>query len=135
MTKTLLGAILLAGSAVAYSSAGFYTRVIAADSWTMLFWRGIFAGLFLAAMVGWRQRGRVREAVRDIGLTGLLVALCSALATVCFLNAFRQTAVADVLVIDATIPFITAGLALHQHLPVLFLVKLCQFGGEKIVIR
>jgi drug/metabolite transporter (DMT)-like permease len=111
MTKTWLGTALLAGSAVAYSSAGFYTRVVAADSWTMLFWRGIFAGLFLAGMIAWRERGRVLQAVRAVGITGLVVALCSALATVCFLNAFRQTAVADVLVIDATIPFITAGFA------------------------
>jgi drug/metabolite transporter (DMT)-like permease len=33
------------------------------------------------------------------------------MATVCFLNAMRLTAVADVMVIDAAIPFITAALA------------------------
>jgi hypothetical protein len=32
-------------------------------------------------------------------------------ATVCFLNALRLSTVADVLVIDATIPFVTAGIA------------------------
>lgn len=106
-----LGTLLLAASAVAYSSAGFYTRLIAVDAWTMLFWRGLFAGLFLAGMVAVRERGRVVPAVRAIGRDGVLIALCSALATVFFLNALRLSAVADVMVIDATIPFVTAGLA------------------------
>ena len=46
-----------------------------------------------------------------MGARALLVALCSAVATVCFLNAMRLTAVADVMVIDAAIPFVTAALA------------------------
>ena len=32
-------------SAVAYSTSGFYTRLIPLDPWTILFWRGSFAGL------------------------------------------------------------------------------------------
>lgn len=106
-----LGSLLLVASAVAYSSAGFYTRLIEVDAWTMLFWRGLFAGLFLFGMVAVRERGRIVAAVQAIGRDGLLIALCSALATVCFLNALRLSPVADVMVIDATIPFVTAGLA------------------------
>ena len=109
--QALVGAVLLAASAVAYSSGGFYTRLIDLDAWTMLFWRGLFGGLFLAGMVAWRERGRVGSAVFAIGRDGLLIALGSALATVCFLNALRLSTVADVLVIDATIPFVTAGIA------------------------
>ncbi len=110
----MAGTALLAASAIAYSSAGFYTRLIDLDAWTMLFWRGLFGGLFLAGMVVWRERGsagQAMRAVRDVGRDGLLIALCSALATVCFLNALRLSTVADVMVIDATIPFVTAGLA------------------------
>lgn len=106
-----LGTVLLAASAAAYSTAGFFTRLIHVDAMTMLFWRGIFAGLFLTAMAAWRERGHVAKSVRAIGRDGLLIALCSALATVCFLNAFRLSSVADVMVIDATIPFLTAGIA------------------------
>lgn len=107
----LVGTAFLAASAVAYSSAGFYTRLIDLDAWTMLFWRGLFGGLFLAGMVVWREQRRVVQAVRDIGRDGVLIAVGSALATVCFLKALRLSAVADVMVIDATIPFITAGIA------------------------
>lgn len=109
--QAAFGTILLAASAVAYSTAGFYTRLMDLDAWTMLFWRGVFGGLFLSGMVVWRERGRAVRAVRAIGRDGLLIALCSALATVCFLNALRLSTVADVLVIDATIPFVTAGIA------------------------
>jgi hypothetical protein len=41
----------------------------------MLFWRGLFAGLFLGAMVAVQERGRFVQAFRNIGVTGLLVAL------------------------------------------------------------
>lgn len=109
--KIWLGTTLLVASAVAYSSAGFYTRLIEVDAWTMLFWRGLFAGLFLVVMVAVRERGRVVPSLRAIGRDGLLIAVCSALATVCFLNALRLSTVADVMVIDATVPFVTAGLA------------------------
>ena len=112
MSRTAwFGAALLAASAVAYSSAGFYTRLIHLDAWTMLFWRGLFGGLFLFGVVAWHEHGRIVQAVRDIGRDGMLIAVCSAVATVCFLNALRLSSVADVLVIDATIPFMTAGIA------------------------
>lgn len=111
MRQVWLGTILLAASAVAYSTAGFFTRLISVDAWTLLFWRGVFAGLFIFAIIGWRERGRFVATVRAIGRDGLLIALCSALATVCFLNGMRLSTIADVMVIDAMIPFLTAGLA------------------------
>jgi drug/metabolite transporter (DMT)-like permease len=111
MTKAWFGTIILTASAVAYSTAGFFTRFIHVDAWTLLFWRGVFAGLFIAGVIAWQERGRVWQAWRAIGRDGLVIALCSALATICFLNALRLSAVADVMVIDAMIPFLTAGIA------------------------
>jgi drug/metabolite transporter (DMT)-like permease len=111
MSKVWLGTLLLVASATAYSTAGFFTRLIQVDSWTLLFWRGVFGGSFLATVVVVQQRGRLWPAIRAMGIEGVLVAICSAVATVCFLNAMRLTSVADVMVIDAAIPFITAGMA------------------------
>ncbi|MBU7009015.1 hypothetical protein Ga0451573_003998, partial [Peptococcaceae bacterium DYL19] len=34
-----LGLVFVTGSAVAWSTAGFFTRLIQLDSWTMLAWR------------------------------------------------------------------------------------------------
>lgn len=111
MSRALLGTLLLIASAAAYSTAGFFTRLIHVDAWTLLFWRGVFGGSFLAIVVAVQERGRVMQAIRATGVEGAAVAILSAVATVCFLNAMRLTAVADVMVIDAAIPFITAGMA------------------------
>ena len=51
-----LGVTLVVVSAFAFSMAGFFTRLIDTDVWTMLFWRGLFGGLFIAGYVVWRER-------------------------------------------------------------------------------
>jgi drug/metabolite transporter (DMT)-like permease len=105
------GVTLVVLSAFAFSTAGFFTRLIDTDVWTMLFWRGLFGGLFIAGYTVWRERAGSVLAFRRIGRAGLVAAGCSTAATICFVNALRETTVADVLVINATAPFMTAGLA------------------------
>jgi drug/metabolite transporter (DMT)-like permease len=105
-----LGVVLTTISAVAYSTAGFFTRLIPLDVWTVLFWRGIFAGLFIAAFIVWQYRKDTLAVARAVGVPGLVAASLSTLATICFINAFRRTSVADVTVIYATAPFVTAAL-------------------------
>jgi drug/metabolite transporter (DMT)-like permease len=105
-----LGIGLNTAAAVAYSTAGFFTRLIHLDPWTILFWRGAFAGLFIAGCLLWRYRRGTWAAVRAIGLPGLAAASLSTLATILFINAFRRTSVADVTIIFATAPFVTAAL-------------------------
>ncbi|KQV39624.1 hypothetical protein ASE23_19050 [Rhizobium sp. Root73] len=107
-----LGTLLIIGSAVAYSLSGYFTRLITLDVWTVLFWRGIFGGLFIGAYVAWWYRKGLWEAIRAIGAPGLWVMMLSTLATICFINALRLAPVADVMTIHAAIPFMTAMLAL-----------------------
>jgi drug/metabolite transporter (DMT)-like permease len=105
------GPVLVLLSALAFSTAGLFTRLIEVDVWTMLFWRGLFGGLFIAGFVVWRDGALAVAAARRIGVPGLVAAGCSTAATICFVNALRETTVADVLVINATAPFITAAMA------------------------
>lgn len=105
-----LGILLTVASSVAYSTAGFFTRLISLDVWTVLFWRGVFAGLFIAGVIVWQHRRGTVEAVRAIGVPGLVAAALSSLATILFINAFRRTSVADVTIIWAAAPFVTAAL-------------------------
>jgi hypothetical protein len=98
-------------SAFAFSTAGLFTRLVETDVWTMLFWRGLFGGLLIAGYVVWRDGPLAMAALRRIGRPGLVAAGCSTAATICFINALRETSVADVLVINATAPFITAAMA------------------------
>jgi len=37
------GITLVVAAAVAWSTAAFFTRLLHFDSWTILFWRGLFA--------------------------------------------------------------------------------------------
>ena len=111
MRQSWLGELLVLVSSVAFSSAGYFTRAIQVDVWTMLFWRCLFGGLFIALCIVLRHRTQAWAAVRGLGVSDVLIALCSTISTLCFINALRLTSVADVNVIFATAPFISAGLA------------------------
>jgi len=106
-----LGVLFIIAAAVAWSTAPFFTRLLAHDSWTILFWRGVFASgliiLFLAATEG---RAGLRNLV-VMERSGWIVASLSTLAMVAFIPALQMTSVANVAVIIATQPFIAAGLA------------------------
>jgi drug/metabolite transporter (DMT)-like permease len=104
-----LGVLLMVAAAVAFSTAGFFTRLITLDAPALLFWRGIFSGLTIAAFVVWRERGAMRP-WRTIGWPGLLLALTSSLAMISFVWSLRLSSVAEVSVIYATVPLGTAGL-------------------------
>ena len=85
--------------------------MIVADTWTLLFWRSVFGALFLlSALV--RQEGQgVLGAIRGIRWPGGAVAVLSTGIILTYLSALRLTAVADVMIIQATLPFVVAGLA------------------------
>ena len=110
-TRPWLGSVLVASSAVAYSTAGYFTRLSDLDVSTMLLWRGLFAGAFIMLFIAIMHGKGTLATMRAIGWLGLLVALLSTLATVCYLNALRLTTVAEVMAINATSPFISGALA------------------------
>ena len=104
----LLGLVLNLASAVAYSTSGFWTRLIPLDPWTILFWRGAFAGVFIGGAIVWHYGRRTVEVVRGIGVPGVAAACLSTFATIMYINAFRRTSVADVMIMNATTPFLAA---------------------------
>jgi drug/metabolite transporter (DMT)-like permease len=110
-SQRYLGWVLVSFSAVAWSTAGYFTRLIDEDVWTMLFWRGLFGGLAFAIMTVVHYRGKVLHTYANLGGMGLLLALISALGMITFIGSLMLTTVADVYVIYATVPFITAGVA------------------------
>jgi len=110
MNRHAQGILLITLSAVAFSSAGFFTRLIHLDVWTMLFWRGWFASLMILCVIIVQERRKTWRAIWAIGHPGLVVAVCSTAATILYINALRHTSVADVAVIFAAAPFVTAAL-------------------------
>jgi drug/metabolite transporter (DMT)-like permease len=105
-----LGLVLVTGSAMAWSTAGFFTRLISLDSWTMLAWRGIFGAIGMALVILITGRRGTWRGARDMGWPGWLFAVISAIAMVFFITSLRHTTVAHVAVIYATVPFIAAAL-------------------------
>ena len=105
------GIALIVAAAVAWSTAAFFTRLLHFDSWTILFWRGLFGGgaitLFLVATQGGRG---VRELV-VMRPSGWLVAALSTLGMVTFIPSLQLTSVANVAVIVAVQPFAAAAIA------------------------
>ena len=106
-----VGVILVTAAILIWSTAGFFTRLIDADTWTLLFWRSVFGALFLLiALV--RQEGQgALGAIRAMGWPGWSVAILATIVILTYMAALRLTAVADVMIIQATVPFVVAGLA------------------------
>jgi drug/metabolite transporter (DMT)-like permease len=105
-----LGMALVAGAAAAWSTAGFFTRLLPYDAWTILFWRGVFGCAFTVLLLVATQRGDWRAAFR-IGWPGWLVACLSTTGMMAFIPALQTTSVANVAIINATGPFVAACLA------------------------
>jgi drug/metabolite transporter (DMT)-like permease len=105
-----LGLLLVTASAVAWSTAGFFTRLIPLGSWTMLAWRGVFGALGIAVVVLAMERPGAWLGFRRLGWPGWLFVAVSAGGMILFIASLRHTTVAHVAVIYATVPFLAAAL-------------------------
>jgi drug/metabolite transporter (DMT)-like permease len=104
------GIALVVAAAVAWSTAPFFTRLLPFDSWTILFWRGLFGAAMISAILVLLQgRACLRDFTR-MDRTGWLVASLSTLGMVCFIPSLQLTSVSNVAIIIATGPFVTAAL-------------------------
>lgn len=106
-----IGIALVLSSAVAWSTAGFFARMVPVDIWIVVFWRGIFGGLSIAALAMIERRRFGFDFKRAFTLAGLALILISATGKIAFLYALQNTTVANVTVLYATLPFMTAILA------------------------
>ena len=109
--QVALGRVLVALSAVAWSMAGIFTKGVEADVWTVLLWRGLLAGGVMSAWLVWRRGQAGLADWKHLGWGGWSAATVSSAATICFIAAFKNTAVANVAIIYATAPFAAAAIA------------------------
>lgn len=94
-----------------WSTSGLFVRNIEADLFTMLFWRGIFSGsavFLLFALIEGRGAAKV---LRNLRWPVAAVAALSAGGMITGIGSLRFAKAADAMVIYATVPFVTAGLA------------------------
>jgi drug/metabolite transporter (DMT)-like permease len=105
------GLLLTAMAALAWSSSGIFTRAVSADLMTLLFVRGLFSGSAVFLCFLFIERRNALPALQKLGWPSLAVAMLSAGGMITGVGALRYGSVADAMVIYATVPFITAGLA------------------------
>jgi len=107
------GIVLVLGSAIVWSFGGTLARFLHIDdSWTVVFWRSVFAALFLLGFMLLRDGPRSTVTLfRTMGLPGIAVGLCFAIASTSFILALAYTTVANVVLIQAGVPLIAALIA------------------------
>lgn len=108
-----IGATLVFLSALFWSFGGAIARFLEIeDSWTIIFWRALFAGLFLVGFLIFRDGPRETfRLYRNMGVPGLLVGFGFATASTCFIIAISYTTVANVVLIQAGTPLFAALMA------------------------
>jgi drug/metabolite transporter (DMT)-like permease len=105
------GQIYVALAAVAWSTAGVLQRQLTLDTSTQVFGRAAFAAAALLGYVAIVERGQVLRGFKSVGGAGIVVALCVATASGCFIAALNHASVARVLFILAVAPVLAALLA------------------------
>jgi drug/metabolite transporter (DMT)-like permease len=99
-------ALTLAGTLTA-SFEGLLVRLVSAESWTIIFWRGILLGLAMMGFIIWSGRPLVLWTLSRAGWIAVATYACN----VCFfISAISATTVANTLVIASAAPLFAAAL-------------------------
>ncbi len=127
---TLVGIIVLSPDAL-------LIRMVAADDWTIVFFRGVLTSLTLAAFLYWRRGRGVFGLARQMDTGAVLAGLLYGVGNISFVQSINNTLVANTLVILAATPLIAALLS-HvflrekQHVET-WIAIVVAFGGVGII--
>ena len=105
------GITLVALSTVTWGSGGLFVRLLPPDLGTVLFWRGLFAAIFIGAFVLVRFGRKFPGLLMAMGWQGILITLCSTASTILFVAGVQHTNVANAFTILAALPFVAAAIA------------------------
>jgi len=108
MNKHLKGLLIAFFGILILSPDAALVRLANADSWTILFWRGIFfaAGIIVILLITYRSKA-LNEVI-NIGKGGMLIGFLTALGGTSFILAIHYTSIAKTLVIISTSPIMVA---------------------------
>lgn len=110
ISENRFGAALVLFSAIVWSFGGALKHFLATgESWTIVFWRSVWAALFLLMFMLVREgRRRTLKLFSNMGVPGICVAVSFAVASTCFIAALAHTTVANILLMQAGVPLIAA---------------------------
>lgn len=112
MSKRALGLAAVLFSTLLWSFVGLFVRMADLDAWTIILWRSVFAVLALGPF--WLLvTADKAQALRAGGSRASLFAIgLAVVGNIAYIGALQLTSVATVMTIYATLPFVTALLAL-----------------------
>ena len=108
MNSHLKGLLIAFFGIVILTPDAVLVRLADSNSWTVLFWRGIFfaAGIIVILLITYRSKA-VNELI-NIGKGGVLIGLLTALGGTSFILAIHYTSIAKTLVIISISPIMVA---------------------------
>jgi len=106
------GVLISIVGVMAIAPDGLLVRLVDANAWTLLFWRGAVSAIFiLAALSFMRWRGFVTDA-HGVGWPEIAFSIIFGLGNVFFVMSLSFTSAANVLFIVASVPFFAAIIAI-----------------------
>ena len=106
-----VGYVIVLGATIVWSTSGFFVRLIHLDPWTMLGWRSLFGLLSILLFTIWQRGANNLQFGKLLNWPGFLIVITTGVGMICFIVSYVLTSVANVAVLYATLPFMTAGLA------------------------
>ncbi len=110
-SQTMRGIAFVGASTVIWGMGGLFTRLLPFDLWTIIFWRGIFATIFVGTYAYWRFGTALGAKIKGSGAGGSIVCLSVLGTIVLFPAAFQFTTVAKAFMILSALPFVTSVIA------------------------
>lgn len=131
-----IGMLLVLGAALAWSTAGFFTRVVDTDLWTMLVWRGGLGAIALFLVMRLSDGPQCWRVLAKAGAPFWVTVVLTALAMLVFIAALTLTTVAKVSLIYAAVPFAAAvlGFLILRERPTQAAMVASVFAGVGIAI-
>ena len=103
-----LGLMIMTAAALAWSLTGWFTRILALDTATVLFWRSLFGAAGTLAVLALVPASGGIASIKQLGRGGLAYSLLTAISMFFFVGALHHTSVAHVAVITALVPLAAA---------------------------
>ena len=112
-TQFRTGVLLVIGATLCWSLGGTIDRFIEIeDTWVVVFWRSVFAGLFITGFMLVRDGvSGTAKLITSARIPTVIVGCCYAISTICFILALSYTSVAKVLLIQAAVPIVAAAIS------------------------
>lgn len=136
-SEHLRGLLLMVLAVLVLTPDSLLISLIKADSWTVVFWRGLLTALTLTVALAVMHGRKMFSKAWEIGFAGIFAGFLFGCSTLSFVMSVRLTTAANALVIVASMPLFAAVFTLFflkEKVPLrTWLAALAGFGGIAIL--